>query len=75
LPMPSRGVRVQCTSRIPADVHRAAVHAARAKGWSLNDYVVSAIRQAIDSGELPDPVGARQNIKVYDDSGNPIGVI
>jgi hypothetical protein len=66
---------VQCTTRIPADVHRAAVHKARQKGWSLNDFIVSAIRAAVDNGELPEPVGMRQNVKVYDDNGQLIGTI
>jgi hypothetical protein len=73
--MPSKGVRVQCTSRIPADVHRAAVQQARIRGWSLNDYLVSSLRAAIGDENLPDPVGMRQNVKIYDDDGELIGVL
>jgi hypothetical protein len=75
VPMPSKGVRVQCTSRIPADVHRAAVREARNRGWSLNDYLVSSLRAAIGEDNLPEPVGLRQNVRIYDDAGNPIGVL
>jgi hypothetical protein len=75
MPMPSKGVRIQCTTRIPTDVHRAAVAAARQRGWTLNDFLVSALRAAVDDGDIPDPIGVRQNLSIYDDEGNKIGVV
>lgn len=69
--MPSKGVRVQITARLPVDTHRRAVIEARRRGWTLNDLLVAAL----DSGQYgePPPKIVRQNLQVYDTDGNVIG--
>jgi hypothetical protein len=69
--MPSKGVRVQATLRIPADLHRAAVRGAHSNHRSLNDYICGLLRDAHPNAA--EPVGTRQQLRVYDDDGQLIG--
>lgn len=71
--MPSKGVRVQTTFRLPVDLHRAAAAQARLRRQSMNDYLVAAVRSSIPV-PVPEPVGERQNIGIYSDEGDRIGV-
>jgi hypothetical protein len=71
MPQPYRGVRVQHTVRLPADLHRAVVGEARQRRWTVNDFIVQALHDAL-TVEVPEPVGVRHNQNVYDDDGNVI---
>lgn len=64
---PYKGVRVQHTIRLPADQHRALVGAAKRKRWSVNDYMVWALEQALEEPALT--IGARNNALAYSDDG------
>lgn len=69
---PSKGVRIQMTTRIPVDLHRrVAVEAAR-RGRNFNDMICVALAEAL--GDSPTP-GAKANVTIYDDDGNPVGVV
>jgi NRPS condensation-like uncharacterized protein len=68
---PSKGVRIQVTTRLPVQVHRQAVAEARMRGWTLNDLIIASLR-ATERGERPEQV-VRQNIRIYDDDGEVIG--
>jgi plasmid stability protein len=68
--MPSKGVRVQATMRLPVDLHRAAVARANAHHWSLNEYLCHVLRQAVPV-EVPEPVG-RTHARTYTDDGELI---
>lgn len=69
----SKGVRVQTTFRLPVDLHRAAAAQARSRRQSLNDYLVAAVRNSIPV-PVAEPVEERQNIGVYNDNGERVGV-
>jgi len=47
MPQPHKGVRVQHTTRIPADLHRAAVGVAARRHLTLNDVVCEALRKFV----------------------------
>jgi len=72
-----RGVRIPFTMRIPADLHRICAAHARSNHWSLNQFLVWAIADAVTRlGEtVPEPVGIHQNVAVYDDDGERIGFV
>jgi len=67
MPQPYRGVRVQQTVRLPADLHRAAVGYAKGNRWTFNDLVCAALEEYV--GEVPEPVGVRPNQNIYDNDG------
>lgn len=73
---PYKGVRIQLTSRLPADLHRALVGVARERHMSLNDVIVAATKTWVEENGLthpvPEPVGVRHNQNIYDDDGNVI---
>jgi hypothetical protein len=68
---PSKGVRIQVTTRLPVQVHRDAVNEARQRGWTLNDLIIASLRSG-KRGERPEQI-VRQNLSVYDDNGERIG--
>ena len=74
MPMPSKGVRVQTTIRLPADLHRAAVAQAKLKRLSVNEYLTRTVQDGIGVPVAP-PVGERQNVGVYNDQGERIGTV
>lgn len=74
MPAPSKGVRVQTTIRIPADLHRAAVAQARRQRLSVNEYLVRTVREGVGV-PVAEPVGERQNSTIYTDDGVRIGVV
>lgn len=71
MPQPYRGVRVQHTVRLPADLHRAVVGQSRQQRRTFNDFVVDALTDAL-AVDVPAAVGVRHNQNVYDDDGNVI---
>ncbi len=38
--------------------------------WSVNDYMLFALEQSL--GEVPEPVGVRNNALAYDDDGKGV---
>lgn len=74
---PYLGVRIPFTMRIPADLHRICAARARSNHWSLNQYLIWAIADAVErqGHEVPEPVGIHQNVAIYDDNGERIGFI
>jgi len=54
MPQPYKGVRVQHTARIPADLHRAAVGVAARRHLTMNDVVCEALQDfvRIETGEV-----------------------
>ena len=71
MPQPFKGVRVQHTLRLPADLHRAVVGAARERHWDTNTFITRVLSEAIVD-HVPNPVGVRPNQKIYDDNGTVI---
>lgn len=65
-----KGVRVQLTTRVPVDVHRRLLGMARSRRWSLNDALTHALVEYF--GDVPEPVGYRENRHEYDEDGNVV---
>jgi len=72
MPQPYKGVRVQQTVRLPADLHRAAIGRARTARWSVNDVIIAALEGYLSDVAVADPVGVRHNQNVYADDGTLI---
>ena len=45
--MPHRGRRVQATVRLPVDEYREVATRARARGWSMSDYIGWCVAQQV----------------------------
>ncbi len=69
MPQPYKGARVQHTLRLPADLHRAIVGAARERHWDTNTYITQILSRELNP---PEPVGVRHNQAMYDDNGAPV---
>lgn len=74
MPYPHKGVRIQATTRIPVAIHRQAAMEAARRGMTLNDFIVATLAERLDADPAAN-VGIRQNVAVYDDDGNKIGVV
>lgn len=71
-----KGVKIPFTMRIPADLHRICVARARERHWSLNQFLIWAIAETVSRTDVvPDVVGIHQNLNVYDDDGNKVGMV
>jgi HicB family len=72
-----KGVRIPFTMRIPADLHRICASRARERHWSLNQFLIWAIADAVTrlGEDVPDVVGVHQNVAVYDDDGQRVGFV
>ncbi len=73
MPQPYKGVRIPHTIRLPADLHRAVVAQAKEHHWSVNEWVVQALLDAVPHRVSATTPGARDNRNVYDDEGRKVG--
>ena len=48
--MPARGKRIPCTTRLSYDEYREVVKRAKARGWSISDYLAYCARREILGG-------------------------
>lgn len=74
--MPHRGRRVQATVRLPFDEYREVAVRARARGWSMSDYIGWCVARQL--GNRPghmDPLGFKAGVTESRNKQSPYSTV
>jgi len=62
MPMPSKGRRTRATVRLPYDVAAAAAIKAKARRWSMSEYIAFCVERALAADARRGPNGSKEPV-------------